>query len=160
MPFNFTDYSGVRVVLGVSPKELSDSTLSEQIYSHKLALDLVAIDPLIEAKYVTAMGETTPEAIGFVHSFNIFTVQALALYCATSLPLFSPKSVTDGKSGFSRDSSAPYQVTIDKVEAEYDLYAHKLKGALSLYVGGGATSTPVLPMFGISSPLIDPVTGS
>lgn len=159
MSYTFIAYDSVRALLGVSSKELPDSVLSDPLYANRLKLELVDIDQAIEDKYATAQGETSEAAKSFVAAFDIFVVCAMGLFCLPALPMFSPKSVTDGKASFSRYSDSPYRETVSKLEAEYDKYRKELVDALAVYDGGSASDYAPLTFAVVSSPSYDPVTG-
>jgi hypothetical protein len=155
----FTAYSSVRVLLGVSAKELPDTVLSDDIFANKLRLELLGVDADILTSYEAALELSTAAALNLVAAFDIFSATATALYCLSGLPMFAPKSITDGKAGFARDAGAPYKATVDRVTAEYSQYKQALTDALTGYDGGSASDlTPAAPI-AASSPSYNPVTG-
>ena len=160
MAYVFTAYNGVRALLGVSIKELPDAVLSDDLFANKLRLELVGVDAAILDTYAAAQALDTDAALNFVAAFDVFSAQAMALFCLAGLPLFSPKSVTDGKAGFSRDAGAPYKSTVERLTAEFSQYKQALLNALGVFSGG--VEAPVVPLtfVGSSAPTFDPVTGA
>lgn len=160
MGYSFLDFDSVRAVLGASTKELPDTTLETPIFALRLAQDCTSISADLLSDYAVARSLSTTAAINFVRAFDIFAVFSMAKACLASLPQFSPKSVTDGKAGFSRYSDSPYKAVQDKIGSEYELYRENLLSAYGGYGGGtSAASDTVATLFVATSPNYDPITG-
>src|SRR4051812_45297778 len=102
----FTTNEQVRSVLGVSEDELIDETLNLPIYELNLRYELGEVSGSLAADFVTiaALDETTwtDKQKGFVDAVKLFSPYAVSVQLETSLPLFSPKEITDGKASLVR----------------------------------------------------------
>lgn len=160
---DYTTFDDVRAALGVSAEELDDATLSLDLYTHSLALEMSGISAELPAAYATVLdkAESARSAVElqFFSAVKAFAPYAVAKQLASSLPLFAPKTITDGKATVTRDSSAPFTLTIESCKDNYDRFRSALEAAYSAYIG--KTTTAVLrPFFGASAPSSDPVTGT
>lgn len=157
----YTTYDEIRAVLGVTDEELEDSTLSLGVYSSALDMELDDVDSGIAGLFdvVANLDEAirTTDQQKFYGGVRLFATYAVARQLSSSLPLFSPKDITDGKAGISRFSDSPYKTTIRDVKEQFS----RLKQRLTLlYDTLQLTSTATVTLTGLSvtSP-IDPVTG-
>lgn len=161
MAFFFTDYDSVRALLGVSSKELSDTTLQVPVFNQRLAAEINALSADLLADYATAAAAGTTAAANFVSALRLFAAFAMARFCLASLPLFSPKSITDGKAGFARYPDSPYKAVQQRIDGEYLLYRDQL---LTAYAGYGGAVTPLTStaatLMVVSSLGTDPITGA
>lgn len=159
-----TSFDEIRAALGVSDNELPDTTLELDMYRLHLNTELRAIDATLETTFDTIRGKTeadrTSAEQNLFSATSLFSLYSVALHLTSSLPLFSPKTITDGKAAISRYADSPYKQTIEAVQAQYSKLKTLLEAALAEY--GGSSSTAVSPpgYMGVSSPSFDPVTGS
>lgn len=157
-----TTYDEVRSALGVSQDELTDETLALPFYAAALEAELEEIDEDLLADYiiVEAIPEgtrTTAEA-RFVKAMTLFAPYAVAVQLTSSLPLFAPKAISDGKATLTRHSESPHKLTIERCQREYERWRTRLAEKYEIY-GGGTAATASLPsLLGISLPETDPVT--
>ena len=98
---SYTTYDEVRALLGVSSTELPDDVLSLQVYDIGLTGELYDISPTCASSYVTVSNKqpsarTTAEQ-WFYDSVRIFAAYAVAKQLTSSLPMFGPKDISDGK---------------------------------------------------------------
>ena len=96
---DYTSYDEIRAVLGVSDEELEDSTLSLPMYLTTLTLGLGDIDTTLETQYLTLKAATTltPKEQKLLDVVSVFSAYAVAQHLLTSMPLFAPKRITDGR---------------------------------------------------------------
>jgi len=161
---DYTTFAEIRAVLGVTTDELSDATLELDLYTYSLDLEIASIDAGLAAEFaavkaVAPVSRTTAQTTLYA-AVKAFTPYAVAVQLASSLPLFAPKSITDGKASISRDSSAPYAATIAQCKFNYEKFRAGLEAAYSALVGGAASVVAVLPFLSVVSPSSDPVTGT
>jgi hypothetical protein len=160
---DYTTYVEVRATLGVSDKELTDVTLSLDMYGHALVADLEDIGLNLPTDFATVLGMNEDERTGaqqrFYSAVRLFSPYAVAVQLASSLPLFAPKSLTDGKAGFSRDANSPYKTAIENARQQFDRNRQRLADRYGDFVGG-ATAAEIRPYFTVVTPAIDPVTGA
>lgn len=159
---DYTTYAEIRAVLGVDAKELPDATLALGVYSRGLDAALLDIDTDLPADFdtVAAIAEGTRTTVQgrLYDAVSLFAPYGAAVQLASSLPLFAPKTITDGKAGVTRDASSPYKATIAKCAELFSQYRQNLIDRYAEYVG--STATVVLrPFFSVASPSTDPVTG-
>jgi hypothetical protein len=160
---DYTTYDEVRAALGVSVDEIEDATLELDMYASALAIELEDIGDTLPGDFATIDGTDPSErtdAQKKVHQgVKAFVPYALALQLASSVPLFAPKAVSDGKATVTRDSGAPYKAAIERCEREYARFKTYLSdryGELK-QTSGVATQRPFL---NVSSPTSDPVAGT
>jgi hypothetical protein len=160
----YTTYDEVRAALGVDAKELEDATLGLDMYSHGLLAEFEEIHDDIETNFATvdAIDEGTRTSVQarFWRAAKLFAVYAVAKHLLSSLPLFAPKSITDGKAAITRDSNQPHELTAKRISAQYDRFRALLEDRHSEYRGSGAVEV-VRPVYAVASvPTSDPVTGT
>jgi hypothetical protein len=160
---DYISFDDVRAALGVSDDEITDATLSLDLYAFNLVAELEGISLTLTADYA-AQKETSPsgwteDQTRFHQSVRIFSAYAVAKQATTALPLFSPKEQTDGKAAVVRFAQNPYKDTINGVLMAYDAARARLVSAY-----GAITSlTPVTvsrPYFSVASPTYNPILGS
>ena len=158
----YTTYDDIRAALGVSSDEIEDATLSLALYELNLISEFEDIDLTLESTYATvsALSSRTEVQERFLQATRLFSTYAVAYQATTSLPLFSPKDISDGKAVVSRYADSPYKEVIKKVEQLYGKYKARLEAALAANNAGSAPSIVPLPYFTVSVPDSDPVTGT
>jgi hypothetical protein len=159
---SYTTYDDIRAALGVSSDEILDATLSLSLYELNLTTEFEDISLSLESDYATvaALSSRTAVQDRFLQATRLFATYAVAYQAATSLPLFSPKDITDGKAAFSRYADSPYKEVIKRVEQSYGKYKSRLEAALAANNSGSAPSTTPRPYFVVAAPSSDPVTGT
>lgn len=160
---DYTSYDDIRAVLGVSEDEIEDTTLSLSLYEFGLAAEIreVALtldSDLVIVSAIEADDRTTEEA-NLYESAYLFSTLSVAKQLLTSLPLFSPKEITDGKASMSRYAANPYEATMKRVESDYLRYKNALTTAYASYKLTTASARSVLVYMGISTPSTNPITG-
>ena len=96
---NYTTYDDIRAALGVSDEELEDGVLGLQLYEDSLSFELSDIHPDLDALHTTL--ESTPVLTSaqerFMAACRGFATYAVARSLTSTLPMFGPKSIEDGK---------------------------------------------------------------
>jgi hypothetical protein len=161
---DFTSYDDIRAALGVSAEEIEDATLSLPLYELNLVSELEEVNLDLISNYMDLQGidasTLTAEQQRFDRYAQLFATYAVAKNLTVSLPLFSPKEVTDGKAGFSRYSTDPYKVTIARVIAECDKFRTKLEKAYGDLTSVATVDVPIRTFMFVASPTSDPITGT
>ena len=157
----FTTYSDIRAALGVSAEELEDTTLSLSLYEQELAADLEGVSSTLVDDFLALPADPDDFSKAqkkFDDAIRLFATYSVANHLTASLPLFSPKEITDGKAGFSRYAADPYQKTITAVAAKYEQNRLRLVDAYAALQS--TTSTPVVrrTFFSAVAAAYDPVT--
>lgn len=159
---DYTTYEDVRALLGVSDTELPDNVLALQVYDIGLRGELYDISPSCVSSYGTVSDKQpdtrTIAEQWFYDSMRIFAAYAVAKQLTTSLPMFGPKDISDGKATVSRFSDSPYRSVVTAVSKAYDQMRARLERALAALNSTTATNTSRV-FLAISSPSFDPVTG-
>lgn len=159
----YTSYDEIRAVLGVSTEELEDSTLSLGMYAAALTAELEDINTGIPAQFITVAGMAdiarTANQQRFFDSTRLFAAYAIAKQLGSSLPLFSPKDITDGKASVARFADSPYQTTLKEIKNMYEAARLRLGKAYDNLQSLSTSSTPVMFLSAVA-PAIDPVTGT
>lgn len=152
----------VRAALGVSTDELSDATVKLPLYENVLTKDAAEIGTNCLSDYRTidikSKASRTEAEADFHLAFSLFSVFSVARHLTVSLPLFSPKTIGDGKAAVTRFSDSPYAKTIEAVKASYEEYRNYLIEKYAVFGGGSATTITPIPLVGVISPATDPVT--
>lgn len=150
---DFTSYDEIRAVLGVSDDELEDSTLSLPMYLTTLTLGLGDIDATLETQYLTlkAAATLTPKEQKLLDVVSVFSAYAVAQHLLTSMPLFAPKRITDGRAETDRVTDPFKDVRLGVNHTHASLKA-RLSGMLEIPVA----STRLY--FGAVGLAINPVT--
>lgn len=158
----YTTYDDIRAALGVSSDEIEDATLSLSLYELNLTSEFEDIDLTLEETYATvaALSSRTAVQDRFLQATRLFSTYAVAYQAATSLPLFSPKDISDGKATVSRYADSPYKEVIKRLEQLYGRYKARLEAAFSDATAGDAPSIVSRPYFNVAVPDSDPVTGT
>lgn len=158
---DYTTYDDIRAALGVSSDEIEDATLSLTLYELNLIAEFEDINVVIESEYATvaAKASRTDAEERFLRATRLFSTYAVAYQATTSLPLFSPKDISDGKATVSRYADSPYKAVIAKITELYGKYRTRLEQSFADYSAGAAPVLSPRPFFSVSSPSYDPVTG-
>lgn len=161
---DFISFDDIRAALGVSQDEITDATLSLDLYEFNLISELESISLTLVSVYAaqkeTAPSTWTTDQTRLHQSIRLFSAYAVAKQATISLPMFSPKEQTDGKAGLVRFAQDPYKATIARVLQQYDLFKAKLEVAYGAILAVSATPTTQRPYFSVVSPSSDPVLGT
>ena len=158
----YTTYDDIRAALGVSSDEIEDATLSLSLYELNLISELEDVDVDLVSDYATvaALSSRTAVQDRFLQATRLFATYVVAYQATTSLPLFSPKDISDGKATVSRYADSPYKEVIKRVEQLYGKYKARLEAAVAANNAESAPSITSRPYFSVSVPDSDPVTGT
>lgn len=156
----YTTYDDIRAALGVSDEELEDATLALRLYADHLDADLDDISYDLRSTFQTTLQKTVKTDIEnrFLQATRMFAVYSVSKALTTSLPMFSPKSVEDGKARVDRFND-PYKKTITEVGAQYERWRNRLLLAYQELGQVGATKTTRSYM-SVVTPSSDPITGT
>ena len=158
---DYTTYADVRAILGVSSTELTDSTLSLNTYSFQAELALTdiyaslpALFSSIKANPAPTSAESTLENV--VTLYYGYTVAKLLL---SALPMFSVKTLDDGRASFSRQNDVFSDVR-DGVDSALSSLKARLVNLINTLVPGAISTAAVVRTHVVAVPLaVDPVTG-
>lgn len=161
---DYTTYDDIRAALGVSEDELEDATLGLSLYSFSLSADIRSVSLTLAADYATVSAKDEPtrtenEQI-LVECMSLFCTYSVAKHLLTSLPLFSPKEITDGKASAVRYSTSPYKDTMARVEEMYGRYRDALATAYAAYNQSRAADRTPRVYVSVARPSSDPVLGT
>lgn len=157
----YTSYEDVRAALGVSDEELDDGTLSLQLYANNLLLEMRTASVTLKSKIdeVSAIDEAsrTDEQSTFMTAAHLFSTYAVAKHLCSTLPLFAPQEVGDGKASIARFSN-PYKEVLKAVPNLFGTYKDMVLEALAdLSVSSTTKSTPTF--LAVAGLAVDRVTG-
>lgn len=160
----YTTYDEVRAALGVSKTELADSVLSLTQWDLLVTLGLEDVNAGIPTLYDTVallptISRSTSEQ-RFYDLTRLYACYELALNLLVSLPLFSVKSLTDGRAEFDRQNDVHKDVR-DGVRATHDIIRLKLSAAYVVLAPGETAYSSVIFNRTLSVGLgTDPVTSA
>lgn len=161
---DYVSFDEVRAALGVSTDEITDATLSLELFDFNLVSELEDIGVDLIADYatqkVTAPSTWSTAQTRLHQAIRLFSAYAVAKQCTIALPMFSPKEQTDGKASLVRFALDPYKATIARVLQQYDAFKGKLEAAYAAVLSTDAPAIIARPYFSVVSPSFDPVTGS
>ena len=157
---NFTTYDDIRAALGVSDEELEDDVLGLQLYEDHLNFELSDVHPdLVTLRTsLESAAVLTPAQERFMAACRGFSTYAVARALTSTLPMFGPKSVEDGKARMERFAD-PYKVTTEAVNKAYATWKTRLEAAYGTLM---STSKPTVFMsYAVSAaPTYNPITGA
>lgn len=166
---DYTSYDEIRAALGVSDEEVDDGVLGLPLYGNHLGMEFNNItDEFALSEDITTTVETIEGVVPatrtkaqrrVLSSVSLFATYAVARHLGTTLPMMAPKSISDGKAVVTRFSDSPYKSTLLSVESQYEKARQGLAAALAALNSTTAAQVPLVFM-GVSSPAVDPVTGS
>lgn len=160
----FTPYESVRVVLGLTSRELKDERLADEIFYHTLIFDLTAVgrsvaadaDLIADYQEIAAdLGETDPAGRSFYSAVRVYSAHVAAFQCLPSLSEISPYYISDSKAAMRKNQGE----TVERITSAYLRYRSLLQEAYAAYLGVAPPESFQINMLGISSPDYDPVTG-
>lgn len=160
----YTTYDEVRATLGVSKTELADSVLSLTQWDMLVTLGLEDVNLGIPTLYATVaalptISRSTAEQ-RFYDLTRLYACYELALNLLVSLPMFSVKSLTDGRAEFGRQNDAHSDVR-DGVTATHSIIRMKLSAYYVALTPGATAYSAVSFDRTLSTGLgIDPVTNA
>lgn len=160
---SYTTFDDVRAALGVSADEITDATLSLDLYTFNLVSELESISinlPTDFAALPVPPATLTAVQTRFAQAVSLFSTYAVAKQGTISLPMFSPKEQTDGKAGLVRFAQDPYKATIQRILQQYEVFKLKLEAAYAATLSTDAPAAIARPYFVVSSPSSDPVLGT
>ena len=164
-------YADIRALLGVSDDELADATLALRVYLLSLQEGFNEVDDTLAqasgtllAQYtsVAAIAEVSRTAAQqrFYNNVRAYSTYYVAADCADTLPMFSPRTITDGKAMVQRHADSPYKDTVAAIKAGKVRALARLQRAMTVLLGGTADSSTAVSLstyFLVSEPTTDPV---
>ena len=159
----FTSYEEIRAVLGVSPEELEDVTLSMPLYEQLLKLEIESVGVGIVAAFQTVSvlsppARTAPQQLLYDVA-RLYSAYAIANHLLTSLPYFGELRIQDERAQKERVSD-PYEKTKIGVQAWLANLRLRLSAAFVAVVGGTAVSRTVRTLTVATGIALDPVTNT
>lgn len=154
----YTSYDEVRISLGLSPKELSDTSLGLEMFFNSLNNLLlgVALPAAYDSDVVTVFAalpstNRTEAQVRFYNTVRLLATYKVAYDVAVALPGIMLRTVSDGKRSMSRFSpESAYKDIVAALGAKVNSMVSELEGA------NRAMDVDLLK---IITPSIDRVTG-
>lgn len=158
---DFTSYDDIRAALGVSSDEIEDATLSLPLYEYNLKAELEEVSLTLITDFQALVGDPLTEIEQRLReAVTVFSTYAVASQLTVSLPLFSPKEISDGKAHITRYAQDPYKATIDAVAAAYAKARARLVAAYAAVLVLDAPASSYRTYFSVVPSSTDPVTGA
>ena len=156
----YTSYDEVRSVLGVEDDELLDETLALPVYYSHLQEEILDINPRAEELFdmISELDDPTPVQLRYIRVMGMFATYAVAKQLTSSLPMFAPRSIGDGKATMSRFLD-PYKDTIKKIEEQFTLNQGRLQQLVDELNSETRVKTSRRFLIGVGLSY-DPVTGT
>lgn len=152
---DFATYDEIRAVLGVSDEELEDGTLALPMYLKLLQMEFEDLDVDLESKYfsVKALADPTAKEQKLLDVVSVFSAYAIAFHLLTSLPLFAPKQITDGRASTDRITD-PFEGVREGVNSTLAM----LKGRVLAVLEVAPTTTTSRTYFSVAGLAVNPIT--
>lgn len=162
-------FDDVRAVLGVSDEELSDETLSLNLYKVALTeayedVSSTLLDLVVELQTKEALVKEDPTATNMTRPekrllglSSVYATYVVAVEAASSMPMFAAQTISDGKAEGSRFAGA-YQSTLQDAKAQLEDYRNRLQNLLTESFNGQAVTATIYTPFSRATLSIDPVT--
>lgn len=163
-PPRITDYTGyddIRAVLGVAPEEIENTTLQLDIYAYQLGTHFEEISDGFKDLYDSLLSSNSPtqDQKRFLALAHLYSTYCVAYDLLTSLPMFAPKRITDGKAETERIDA--YADTKEGIKATLASVLKKLKPLTALVDITYQAPAAVVPIFAVSTGIYkDPVTST
>lgn len=151
----YTTPADVRSLLGVAEEELPDRVILLETYEFFLDQDLRDVKATLPEDFQAALDLTDAASRKLVRTTKTFAALSVARALCTSLPMFSPKDISDSKATMSRFADSPYKETIRRVEGAFAV----MRKTLASVVSASAADAPIT-FLAAASPSYDPVVGS
>ena len=155
---NYATYDEIRAVLGVSDEELEDATLALPMYEKLLNMELLDISEDLPTLYasITANPAATAQEKKLLDVVSVFSAFAISKHLLTSLPLFAPKRITDGRAETDRVTD-PFEDVRQGVNSMYSTLKTRIQKLLELL--GTATATAATRIYATVAGLaVNPIT--
>lgn len=158
---DYTSYAEIRASLGVSVDEIDDATLGLALYADTLQVELEDVALTLPAVYDVTKALPTPsdDEKRFLQAARLFATYAVARQLTTSLPLFGPEEITDGKAAVKRFAD-PFKKVTEAVGQEYARFRNRLGQAFAVVNSTTVNAETQKSYFSVVSPSTDPVTGA
>lgn len=161
---DYTTYDEIRAVLGVSNKDIQDSTLALALYDRLLLIDLDSLDSTagsgVRTLYTTisgiSQGSRTADQQRYYELVQVYSAYSVSNTLLTSLPYFAVQRVTDGRAEAERLSD-PYADVKESVPMVLSTLRRRLLSAYTV-LGGSVSSTTTRSYFTATGLATDPVT--
>lgn len=155
---DFATYDEIRAVLGVSDEELEDGTLELPLYLKLLQMEFSDVSGTLESQYQNIKANTTPTAAEqkLLDVVSVFSAYAISKHLLTSMPLFAPKRITDGRADMDRFTD-PFEGVRAGVNSTYQMLKTRISAALA-EVGTTTQAVTARTYFAATGLAINPVT--
>ena len=154
MVITYTSYDEVRAVLGLNDEELTDKTLSLDVFEHGLIDDFYDININFQTLHetISSSANPTPLEARILRLSSLFATYSVARQVSGSLSMLAPKAYADGKASASRFSNDPFKETIKRIQDQYELVRSRLTSALEEYEVSQTSPTTVRSLFSNVAP--------
>lgn len=157
----FTSYDEIRAVLGVAPEELEDFTLALPIHLRQLQFELSDFSDTLESTYlsIAASSSRTSAQQKLYDVIQVFAPYSVAKSLLTSVPLFAPRRITDGRADVERVVD-PFMDVREGVDAAYAALRERLRAAMSAVSLTPTSATNLFSYAGTAGLSVNPVTNT
>lgn len=160
---DLTTCEEVRAVLGVSDDEIEDRTILLPVYEYNLEAELRGVSATLisrcDSVRAKAEADRTDNEKWLLKMASIFATYAVAKNLTTSLPMFSPKEISDSKASIARFAQNPYADTIASILKQFDVAKGRVTAALTAIETVNARRFSYVPNLMRAAGGTDPVTG-
>lgn len=162
---DYTTPNDVRAALGVSKTEINDAAISTLMHESIILEAMDSVHELVHTRYQEIKNlveaNRTKEQVKFFRTAQLFNTYALADHLTRSLPMFSVRSITDGKAEFTRASKA-LEIALEQLQGMFAVFKYRLGLALNALEGTQVIDTSYSAI--VTSTVVglgtDPVRGS
>ena len=153
----YAELDGIRSVLGVSSKEMSDEQLSTRMLEQELRLDLANwVGNHVTLADAVNSGIATTTEIDTFDALGLYSTYFCAKLIVTSLQLAAIQSVSDGKNAMNRFTTIDYEQLYSRLSERVSFYKKFVTDNNSVTT---TAATVAFKPFSIVGSSYDPVTG-
>ena len=161
---DLTTCDEVRAVLGVSDDEIEDRTILLPVYAYNLEAELRGVSATLISRCASvrakAEAERSDNETWLLKMASTVATYVVAKNLTTSLPMFSPKEISDSKASIARFAQNPYADTIAAILKQYEVARGRVTDALAALETVNARRFNYVPNLMRAAGGTDPVTGS
>ena len=144
----------VRSLLGLSPAEIPDEMLVQEVYGREISFKLNRLSPRLASDWETISASSADKDKKVVQTVKSWAAYAFADKVCDVLPLVVARTLTDSKASFQRFDT-DLQTVITNIRSRFSWVEAELKNLLDgIYVNVSRVS-----IISSGRPTYDPVTG-
>ena len=158
---HFTTPDEIRAVLGVAPEEIRDEVLLMPMYVRQLQFELSDLGATLESDYLTvaALASRSAAQQKLYDVMQVYAPYAIAKILLTSVALFAPRRITDGRAEAERVVD-PFEDVRDGVDSTLLVLRDRLVDAAAALGTTASTLSRTITLSVATGLAVNPVTNA